>query len=79
MRFLVHGVLSLGLVLASSGIASAKKCNDDAAVAAARAAAEEECGCATASNHGQYVSCVAGVASALVDSGIFRASARVKS
>jgi hypothetical protein len=68
MKFLAHCVLGFGLVLASTGIASAK-CTDDAAVAAARAAAEAECGCATASNHGQYVSCVAGVAKALADSG----------
>src|SRR5262249_27692686 len=39
-------------------IASAKKCTDDAAVAAARAAIETECPCADFTNHGQYVSCV---------------------
>ena len=69
MKLLVHSVFGLGLVLASTGIASAKKCTDDVAVAAARAAAEEECVCATASNHGQYVSCVARVANELADSG----------
>src|SRR5262245_22304362 len=69
MRFLVHGVLALGLVLASTGVASATKCNDDAAVAAARATADAECGCVTATNHGKYVSCVAHVANDLADSG----------
>src|SRR5262245_39435167 len=69
MKFLVHGALAVGLVLASTGIASAKKCNDDAAVAAARAAAEAKCSCATASNHGTYVSCVAHEADELASSG----------
>src|SRR5262245_28958686 len=68
MKLLIHGVLGLGLVLASGGIASAK-CNNSAAVAAARALAEAECGCATAKNHGQYVRCVAGVANDLAESG----------
>src|SRR5262249_30638562 len=58
MKFLAHGFLALGLVLASTGIASAKKCTDDAAVAAARAAIETDCPCADFTNHGQYVSCV---------------------
>ena len=69
MRFLVHGILGLGLVLASSGVASAKKCQDDAAVATARALADVQCSCATATNHGRYVSCVASVAKELVASG----------
>ena len=69
MRVLVHSVLGLGLVLASTGIASAKQCNDDAAVAAARAAAETQCSCDSASNHGRYVSCVAHVANELAASG----------
>ena len=69
MRFLVHSVLVLGLVLTSTGTASAKACTDDAAVAAARAAAETQCSCDSARNHGQYVSCVAHVANELAKSG----------
>ena len=70
MRFLVHGVLGFALVLASTGVASATKCTDNAAVAAARATADAECGgCANASNHGHYVSCVAKKATDLADSG----------
>src|SRR5262245_51582547 len=70
MRLLVHVALGFGLVVASAGVASAKKCTDNAAVAAARAAADTECGgCASASNHGRYVSCVAHAAKDLVDSG----------
>ena len=70
MRFLVHGVLGLGLVLATTGVASATKCTDQAAVATARGTADARCGgCANASNHGHYVSCVAKKATDLADSG----------
>src|SRR5215475_827713 len=74
MRFLVHGVLGLSLVLATTGVASATKCTDHAAVATARGTADARCagegrGCANASNHGHYVSCVAQKATDLVDSG----------
>src|SRR5262245_45940577 len=69
MRFLVHSVLGLGLVLATTGIASAQGCTYDASVAAARATAETECSCDSATNPGQYVSCVAHVANELAKSG----------
>jgi hypothetical protein len=69
LRLLAVGTMVLGL-LALPGGAWGKKCNDDAAVAAARAAADAECGCATAENHGQYVSCVADVADDRVGDGL---------
>jgi len=69
MRLIVHSALALGLVLGSTGTASARACTDDAAVAAARAAAETQCSCDSARNHGQYVSCVAQVANELAASG----------
>jgi len=50
------------VLAAVPGIASAKRCDNDAAVAAARNAAAAQCDCATASNHGQYVRCVGDVA-----------------
>src|SRR5437867_5724010 len=42
-------------------------CDDPAAVCAARAKADAQCPCATATNHGLYVRCVAAVAKAEVD------------
>jgi hypothetical protein len=57
--------LGVGL-LAMSGVAQAK-CTDDAAVLAARQAADAACNCATSDNHGDYVSCVADVAQQRVD------------
>ena len=68
MRTFVLGVLVVGVLVALPGSAAAK-CNDEAAVAAARAAADLVCDCAGAENHGDYVSCVADVAKELADSG----------
>src|SRR5436190_19122573 len=45
---------------------------DDQQVADARAAADQECDCASARNHGRYVSCVAHVANAAVRDGRLR-------
>jgi hypothetical protein len=61
MRRFASVVLSCGLVLGATTVASAR-CNDAATVAAARTAAEARCSCALATNHGDYVSCVADVA-----------------
>jgi hypothetical protein len=58
MRRLASVVLTGGLVLGAATVASAR-CEDAAAVAAARAAAAGPCNCALATNHGDYVSCVA--------------------
>ena len=58
MRLLVC-LMGMGL-LVMSGVAQAAKCTNDAAVLAARQAADAACGtCANADNHGDYVSCVA--------------------
>ena len=67
MRTLING-LAIGLFVLGSGHLVYAGCGsmpgDEAAVIAARATAESKC-CATATNHGQYVSCVAGVANSL--------------
>ena len=59
-------MFALSLLLASARIGLAAKCGsnpgDDAAVAAARQAVEDQCNCAGSTNHGQYVKCAAGVA-----------------
>jgi hypothetical protein len=66
MRFVASGVLALSLLfgIARSGQAGCgADPGDNQAVIDARAAAEATCGpCAAATNHGAYVSCVAGVA-----------------
>jgi hypothetical protein len=70
MRFVVSGILGLALLAGSAGVGHAAKCGaapgDEAAVIAARTDAASTCNCATATNHGAYVSCVAGVAKARV-------------
>src|SRR5439155_5792877 len=45
---------------------------DEEAVAATRAAADEACDCASATNHGKYVSCVAHVTHQAVEDGSLR-------
>ena len=62
MRSFVNGMLAVAVLAAVPGIASAKRCDNDAAVADARGAAAAQCDCATAENHGQYVKCVGEVA-----------------
>ena len=68
MRYLVRGLLALGLLFGTVRFASAGCDLSDpttkAQVDAARAAADQACdaagtGCTTATSHGQYVSCVA--------------------
>ena len=55
------------LVVASCAPAVAgAACADPRAVAATRAAADAQCSCSAATNHKQYVKCVAGVANASV-------------
>jgi hypothetical protein len=53
-------VVTLALLFAP--IPAGGACPDPSAVLTLHAAAEAECRCATATNHGQYVKCVAGVA-----------------
>jgi len=62
------GILAVVIGTVAPGIASAKKCSD-AAVAAARTAAEAQCDCTGSSNHGQYVKCVGDVAKQLASTG----------
>ena len=64
MRTLINGLV-IGLFVLGSGHVVYAGCTDEAAVIAARAMAESKCQCATSTNHGQYVSCVAGVANSL--------------
>jgi hypothetical protein len=69
MRTLING-LAIGLFVLGSGHLVYAGCADEAAVIAARATADATCtamgeGCSNASNHGAYVSCVAGVAKML--------------
>src|SRR2546427_12392284 len=52
-----------------SGPACGMEQGDAAQVAAVRAMADEQCDCATAANHGAYVSCVDAVAAAAVADG----------
>ncbi len=61
---LTYPLMSLLVFLAPATTRAA--CPDAAAVAAARDAADAQCNCATASDHGQYVKCVLGVANARV-------------
>jgi hypothetical protein len=56
--------------------AHAAPCTDAAAVAAARAAVDAACGCAAATNHGEYVACARGVIAGLVDGGELPRSCR---
>jgi hypothetical protein len=60
LHLMIIGVAALGLVARDARAA----CDDAAAVAATRTAAEAACalegnGCATAASHGKYVSCIA--------------------
>ncbi len=68
MRWTVCGLVASVMLVAAS-VGARADCSDPAAVAATRAAAETACPCATATNHGQYVKCVAGVAKAAVAAG----------
>ena len=69
MRSWMQGAMALAIVVAVPAIAGAKTCEDDAAVAAARAAADAACGCETSSSHGQYVRCANEVAKQRVATG----------
>ena len=65
MRNLVSGLAIAVLVLGTGHVVYAgcgDQPGDEQAVIDARAAAASTCDCATATNHGQYVKCVAGVA-----------------
>ena len=81
-RAVVSAALAASLVL---GIARAghagcgKDPGDNQKVIDARAAAEQTCGpCASATDHGQYVSCVAGVANQRVQNGQLPANCKGK-
>ena len=69
MRSFVNGMLAVAVLAAVPEIASAKRCDDAAAVADARNAAAAQCDCATAQNHGQYVKCVGDVAKTRASNG----------
>jgi len=69
MRSFVNGMLAVAVLAAVPGMASAKRCDDTAAVADARADAAMQCDCATFENHGQYVKCVGEVAKTRASNG----------
>ena len=67
-RTLFTSALAVFVVLTTVRLASANCATDDptgSKVLAAREAANSMCNCATATSHGAYVSCVAGVAKTL--------------
>src|SRR5262245_37215795 len=75
MKRLIGGsviALSLVLALARAGYAGCgKDPGDNQKVIDARTAAEQTCGpCSAATNHGTYVSCVAGVANTRANDGL---------
>src|SRR3989442_15363508 len=68
MRSLTLAALGASMLLASAPAAFADCAKDDptgSKVLAARQQASSTCPCATATNHGAYVKCVAGVADTL--------------
>ena len=69
MRSSVRGIVTACLLAAIGGFPARAlaTCTDIAAVCATRDKAEIQCPCAAATNHGQYVRCVAGVAKGEVD------------
>src|SRR5262245_12438090 len=75
MRIATWGALCAAMIAGSASMAGAK-CADAGAVADARAAAEEACDCATATNHGEYVSCVADVAQDRVEAELLPANCK---
>jgi hypothetical protein len=82
--FLVLGVVVLSMLVATTQHAAASCATDDpdgSKRATARASAEQACtdagnGCATALNHGAYVSCIAQGANAAVKNGSLPASCK---
>ena len=72
-RVLVASALGMSLLLTTARLASAASCATadptGSMTLAAREAANSTCSCATATNHGQYVKCVAGVAKSRVTAG----------
>ena len=70
MRSFVNGILAVAVLATIPGVASANRCDDTAAVAAARADAAAQCDCTTAQNHGQYVKCVGEVVKARASNGM---------
>jgi hypothetical protein len=63
MRTLIG--VAVGLLVLGSGHVVYAGCTDEQAVINARATAAGQCDCATFTNHGLYVTCVAGVAKSL--------------
>ena len=72
MRFVVHVLAALGLLLAAAAPSYAA-CGDNpgdaAAVAATRAQIAQQCPCSSFKSHGAYVRCASGVASQAVNAG----------
>src|SRR4051794_5753770 len=66
MKFVAVGIVALAMTVGMGQPASAK-CNDDAAVAAARAQVAASCPCNGFANHGQFVKCSRDVANMLAD------------
>jgi len=64
MRFVVHVLAALGLLLAAAAPSYAA-CGDNpgdaAAVAATRAQIAQQCPCSSFNSHGAYVKCASGV------------------
>jgi len=77
--FVAWGAIALAIVVGGARAAEAA-CGDDpgdpAAVAAARAQADVDCPCGTASNHGQYVKCVGQVAKTRAEAGLLPKSCK---
>jgi hypothetical protein len=65
----MHGAIAVAIAVALPGAAAARSCDDAAALDAARAAADAQCGCTTSDTHGEYVRCANEVAKQRVATG----------
>src|SRR5437867_6557807 len=72
MAVFVSSMVASPPVVRADGAGCGSEASDESDVAAVRATAGQQCPCAGADNHGQYVSCVAGVASDAVANGNLR-------
>ena len=79
MRYVVRGLLITGLILATARLGFAS-CSDDDPTGSKRAQARSDiamsCDCAAATNHGEYVSCVASHANTEVTNGVLPKSCK---
>ena len=74
-RSVLGGCVALALLLTTGQVGFAA-CTDPGAVTATRAQADGSCPCASASDHGQYVKCVAAVANAAAAAGTLPTSCK---